>query len=157
MPLVDPAAKGGLLGVFRHRYLLRLLVKREVTARYTGSFLGMLWSYINPLTQFLMYFFVFGSSWAAARSEHFAIHLFAGMVVVHFFTETVQRRHPVDRAQQVAGAEDADAAGDLPGRLDAGLALPPCPQLVILVGRLPAPRARRPTRSGCSAARARLR
>ena len=26
-----------------------------MTARYQGSFLGLLWSYINPLTQFLMY------------------------------------------------------------------------------------------------------
>ena len=55
VPMVSPAPAGGLRGIFKHRYLLKLLVKREVTARYTGSFLGMLWSYINPLTQFLMY------------------------------------------------------------------------------------------------------
>ena len=59
VPLVSPAPMGGLRGILNHRYLLKLLVKREVTARYTGSFLGMLWSYINPLTQFLMYMFIF--------------------------------------------------------------------------------------------------
>ena len=36
-----------------------------------------------------MYFFVFGIILGRGqRIEHFAIHLFAGMVVVHFFTET---------------------------------------------------------------------
>jgi ABC-2 type transport system permease protein len=30
MPMIDPAAKGGLLGVLRRRYLLSLMVKREL-------------------------------------------------------------------------------------------------------------------------------
>ena len=51
-PLVAPSASSGLLGVFSRRYLLRLLVRREISARYQGSFLGLLWSYINPLSQF---------------------------------------------------------------------------------------------------------
>ena len=33
-----------------------------------------------------------------AGMQNFAIHLFAGMVLVNFFTETVQRRHPVAAA-----------------------------------------------------------
>ena len=41
VPLKSPAPVGGVRGIFQHRYLLHLLVKREVTARYTGSFLGM--------------------------------------------------------------------------------------------------------------------
>ena len=40
VPLVSPAPRGGIRGILEHRYLLKLLVKREVTARYTGSFLG---------------------------------------------------------------------------------------------------------------------
>ncbi len=32
--LVDPSATTGLLEVFRRRYLLRLLVERELAARY---------------------------------------------------------------------------------------------------------------------------
>ena len=52
-PLASPAADSGLLEVFRRRYLLRLLVRREISARYQGSFLGLLWSYINPLSPVL--------------------------------------------------------------------------------------------------------
>ncbi|HRC12995.1 MAG TPA: ABC transporter permease, partial [Dermatophilaceae bacterium] len=43
-----PGEGGGLVEVVRHRYLLRLLVRKELRARYHGSALGMLWSYIKP-------------------------------------------------------------------------------------------------------------
>jgi len=89
-PLQSPVPQGGVPGVVKHRYLLRLLVKREVTARYHGSFLGMLWSYINPLTQFLMYLFIFTLLIGRGASiQHYAIHVFCAMMVVSLFTETV--------------------------------------------------------------------
>lgn len=91
LPLKPPSADNGLLAVFQRRYLLRLLVKREIGARYQGSFLGMLWSYINPMTQFFIYWFVFGVIFNAHKSvPNYAIHLFAGLVIVHFFTESFQ-------------------------------------------------------------------
>ena len=89
VPMISPAPVGGLRGLVNHRYLLKLLVKREVTARYTGSFLGMLWSYINPFTQFLMYSFIFALIGRGMNIEHFAIHVFAALMVVSLFTETV--------------------------------------------------------------------
>ena len=90
VPLASPSPQGGIRGIFKHRYLLKLLVKREVTARYSGSFLGMVWSYINPLTQFLMYLFIFTLLMNRSRGiEHFAVHVFAAMMVVSLFTETV--------------------------------------------------------------------
>jgi len=89
LPMISPAPVGGLRGLVNHRYLLKLLVKREVTARYTGSFLGMLWSYINPFTQFLMYSFIFALIGRGMNIEHFAIHVFAALMVVSLFTETV--------------------------------------------------------------------
>ena len=88
--MASPARAGGIRGILKHRYLLKLLVKREVTARYTGSFLGMLWSYINPLTQFLMYMFIFALLMGRGDNiENFAIHVFAALMVVSLFTETV--------------------------------------------------------------------
>jgi ABC-2 type transport system permease protein len=90
VPLTSPAPQGGFRGIFQHRYLLRLLVKREVTARYTGSFLGMVWSYINPLTQFLMYLFIFSLLMGRGDNiQNFAVHVFAALMVVTLFTETV--------------------------------------------------------------------
>jgi ABC-2 type transport system permease protein len=88
VPMVDPAAKGGLVGVLRRRYLLGLMVRRELRARYIGSKMGLLWSYINPLSRFLTYYFVFGIILLRGQIPNFAIHLFAGMVVVNLFTES---------------------------------------------------------------------
>lgn len=89
VPLSPPSANNGLLAVFQRRYLLKLLVRREISARYQGSFLGMIWSYIGPLAQFFVYWFVIGQILQLHKEvENFAIHIFAGLVIVHFFTET---------------------------------------------------------------------
>jgi ABC-2 type transport system permease protein len=87
-PLSPPSPRAGLLEVFRHRYLLSMLVRREISARYQGSFLGLMWSYINPLSQLFIYWFVFGIILGRGRVEMFAIHVFCGLVVVQFFIET---------------------------------------------------------------------
>lgn len=88
-PLVEPSAGNGLLEVFRRRYLLRLLVRREISARYSGSFLGLIWSYINPLSQFFIYWFVMGYIIGLHKEvPNFAIHVFSALIIVHFFTET---------------------------------------------------------------------
>jgi ABC-2 type transport system permease protein len=88
LPLSPPTANNGLLAVFQKRYLLRLLVRREISARYRGSFLGLMWSYINPAAQFFVYFMVMGVILNLRDIPWFGIHLFAGLVVVGFFTET---------------------------------------------------------------------
>ncbi len=88
-PLQSASANTGLLEVFRRRYLLRLLVKSTVQARYQGTFLGWFWSYLQPFTRFLMFYFVFQVLIGrGGNMENFAIHLVAGLVIVHFFTET---------------------------------------------------------------------
>ena len=75
------------MDVFRRRYLLRMLVRREISARYQGSVLGLLWSYINPLSQLFIYWFVMGKI-VGRGTEMFAIHVFCGLIVVQFFVET---------------------------------------------------------------------
>jgi ABC-2 type transport system permease protein len=86
-PLAPPAPRAGLLDVFRRRYLLGMLVRREISARYQGSFLGLLWSYINPLSQLFIYWFVMGKI-VGRGTEMFAVHVFCGLIVVQFFVET---------------------------------------------------------------------
>jgi len=87
--LAPPGDSGGLHNVFRQRYLLRLLVRKELRARYQGSILGFLWSYVQPLVRFLAYFLVLGFVLGLTRGmENFAIHIFTGLVLVHYFNET---------------------------------------------------------------------
>ena len=87
--LRDPAGRGGLMEVLRRRYLLRLLVRKELKVRYQGTVLGMVWSYIQPLTRFFVYFVVIGVVLGMNRAvPNFAVHIVSGMVMVHFFSET---------------------------------------------------------------------
>ena len=89
-PLVPASHNNGLLEVFRRHYLLRLLVRSTVQARYQGTLLGWFWSYLQPAVRFCMYYFVFQILIGRGGDEvqPFAIHLISGMVIVHFFTET---------------------------------------------------------------------
>jgi ABC-2 type transport system permease protein len=87
--LEPPSSHGGLVDVFRRHYLLRLIIRRELSARYQGSALGLLWSYINPLSQFLIYYVVIGVLIGLHKNvPNFAIHMFCGILIVHFFNET---------------------------------------------------------------------
>src|SRR5438445_12646122 len=45
--------------LFRYRLLIRSLVSRDLKARYRGSVLGFLWSFINPLLLLSIYSFIF--------------------------------------------------------------------------------------------------
>jgi ABC-2 type transport system permease protein len=89
-PLLAPGRGGGLLDVARRRYLLRLLVRRELRSRYQGSLLGLGWSYVRPAVNFAVYFFVVGIFLKMSRAiPDFPVFLFSGMVLISFFTETL--------------------------------------------------------------------
>lgn len=84
--------------LWRHRSLIKQLTKREVVVRYRGSYLGVLWSFINPLFMLTIYTFVFSSvfkaRWGVSPNEskvEFAIILFTGMIVFTLFSEVVSR------------------------------------------------------------------
>jgi ABC-2 type transport system permease protein len=50
-----------------------------------------MWSYVQPLVRFCMYFFVIGLVLGLHKSvPNFAIHMFSAIVGVHFFTEAFQ-------------------------------------------------------------------
>ena len=88
--LVDPAKSYGLIDVWRRRYLMRLLVAKEIRVRYQGSLLGLLWTYVKPLVRFTVYFFVFGYIFGlGGRVENFAVYVFSGIVVLNLFLEAL--------------------------------------------------------------------
>lgn len=77
-----------MLDVFRRRYLLRLLVRKGVSTRYRNSALGWGWSYVKPLSQYAVYFFIMGVVLGHTRGiENFAIYLLAGIIMINLFNE----------------------------------------------------------------------
>jgi len=88
--LTRPGRGRGIIDVFQHRFLLQLLVRKEIKIRYRGSVLGLLWSYVKPLMQFSIYFVALGIFLGMQRgTPNYAIYLFAGIVLVNFFTESL--------------------------------------------------------------------
>lgn len=83
-----PGRSRGIVDVFRRRYLLRLLVKKDVATRYRNSALGWIWSYVKPLSQYVIYYFVMGIVLGNNRGiENFPVYLLSGMIAINFFNE----------------------------------------------------------------------
>ena len=83
--------------LWRNRGLVNALVRREVVGRYRGSFMGILWSFFNPMFMLAVYTFVFSvvfkARWNAGSDSktEFALVLFAGLIVFNLFAECVNR------------------------------------------------------------------
>ena len=64
--------------------MLRELVKRDLQARYAGSALGFVWSFVQPLWQLMLFTFVFGHvmkvSPLGERAPSFPLFLFSGLL-----------------------------------------------------------------------------
>lgn len=85
---VEPGRGAGLLDVLRRRYLVTLLVRKELRVRYQGSVLGLLWSYLKPAVQFIVFFFAIGVFLGLNRNiDDFAVYLFSGIVAINYFSE----------------------------------------------------------------------
>ena len=73
---------GVLSSLYRNRGLVAVLVARDLKARYRGTFLGYIWSLLNPLLLLAVYTVVF--TWvipARVTSEvPFPLFLFAGLL-----------------------------------------------------------------------------
>jgi lipopolysaccharide transport system permease protein len=78
-----------------HR-LIRSMARRDILARYRGSFGDVFWTVLNPLLLMTTYFFVFGivlqSRFGADQSRTgFALYFLAGMLPWLAFSEPVGR------------------------------------------------------------------
>lgn len=85
--------------LWNHNELIWQLVKRDLSQRYRGTYLGMLWAFITPLLMLLTYTFVFSFVFKARWREgldntsmaEFALILFAGLIPFNLFSEVVTR------------------------------------------------------------------
>lgn len=86
-----------LLFPLQNRYLLGELLKRDISIRYRGSLMGIMWAVINPLIMLAVYTFffsvVFNARWGTAEGSRsdFALLLFCGLLIFNFLGETLNR------------------------------------------------------------------
>lgn len=74
--------------LYEYRELLKTSVKKDIRGRYKGSFLGILWSFINPLLQTLVYAIVFPLI-LKNKEDHFVTFLVCGIIPWNFFSASV--------------------------------------------------------------------
>lgn len=74
--------------LYNYRELLRTNVKKEIRGKYKGSFLGVLWSFVNPLLMTLVYAIVFPFL-LRSTTPHYVTYLVIGILPWNWFTTIV--------------------------------------------------------------------
>lgn len=82
------------MGIFKNLYNYRELLKTNITkdvgGKYKKSFLGVLWSFVNPLLQIMVYAFVFQVI-MKSNIENYAVYLCCGLIPWQYFSSVVLR------------------------------------------------------------------
>lgn len=81
-----------LANLLRYRGLVQSLVIRDLKARYRGSVLGFVWSFINPLLLLTIYSFVFSVVLPGLHSketEPYALFMFCGILPWTWFSASL--------------------------------------------------------------------
>ena len=74
--------------LYQYRELLKTNVKKEIRGKYKGSFLGVLWSFINPLLTTIIYSIIF-SFLLKSTQEHYVTFVIIGVLPWTWFTTTM--------------------------------------------------------------------
>lgn len=74
--------------LIQYRELLKTNVKKDIRGKYKGSFLGVLWSFINPLLQVLVYAIVFPYL-MRNTGDNYMIYLVTGIIPWTFFSTVI--------------------------------------------------------------------
>ena len=74
--------------LFNYSEFLKSNVKKDIRGKYKGSFLGVLWSFINPLLSVLVYAIVFPYI-MRIKVENYLIYLITGIIPWTFFTSAI--------------------------------------------------------------------
>lgn len=75
--------------IMRFKEMIKSLVRKELRTRYKGSFLGFLWTFVNPLLQLAVYSIIFPYV-MRIQQENYAMFLFVALVPWNFFTSVLQ-------------------------------------------------------------------
>ena len=74
--------------LYDYRELLKSNIKKEIRGKYKGSFLGVLWSFVNPLLQALVYAIVFPYV-LKTNQDNYVVFIVLGIIPWNFFVTTI--------------------------------------------------------------------
>ena len=76
--------------LYNYRELLKTSITKDVGGKYKHSFLGVIWSFVNPLLQIAVYALVFQVI-LKSNIENYAVYLCCGLVPWQYFSSVVLR------------------------------------------------------------------
>ena len=85
-----------LASIYKFRHFIFLTILREIKIKYRRSYLGMLWIFVAPLSQILIYFVIFSHFMGAridtqANQYGYIIYLCIGILLWSYFSELLTR------------------------------------------------------------------
>ncbi len=76
--------------LYNYRQLLKSNVRKEIRGKYKGSFLGVLWSFVNPLLTTLVYAIVFPFILKSAQN-HYTTFIVIAILPWNYFTTVISQ------------------------------------------------------------------
>lgn len=77
-------------GFYQYRFLMQQLVAKDIKLKYRRSFLGYLWSILNPLMIMVIMVIVF-SSMFRSDIQNFPVYLIIGQTLFNFMSESTNQ------------------------------------------------------------------
>ena len=80
--------------LYHYRELLKTNVKKDIRGKYKGSFLGVLWSFVNPLLQTFIYAIIF-SFLLKNNIPHYTTYVVIAVLPWTWFTTTMSSTNSI--------------------------------------------------------------
>lgn len=76
--------------IYDYRELLKTSVKKDIGGKYKNSFLGVLWSFVNPLLQIMVYAIIFPLI-MRNNIENYVVFMVCGLIPWNYFSTVINR------------------------------------------------------------------
>ena len=76
--------------LYNYRELLKTSVKKDIGGKYKHSFLGVLWSFVNPLLQIAVYAIIFPLI-MRSNIEYYTVFMVCGLIPWQYFSTVLNR------------------------------------------------------------------
>lgn len=76
--------------LYNYRELLKTSIKKDIGGKYKHSFLGVIWSFLNPLLQIAVYAIIFPLI-MRNNIENYTVYMVCGLIPWNFFVTAINR------------------------------------------------------------------
>lgn len=77
--------------LYDYRELLKTNISKDVRGKYKNSFLGVFWSFLNPLLQIMVYALIFPLLMRGGAVENYTVFICCGLIPWTFFATAISR------------------------------------------------------------------